>query len=142
MIFRVKLFDDFFSGTIERRRERFLKRYGYAYSDKTKVDKVILALLDKARMEEEVPIPIELLIALTLRTGFARKRGRAYRGSTDERRLDAAIAAVAQKRQRGMALDTAINQAAGENRINASVLRDELRHPTRRARRRARREQG
>jgi hypothetical protein len=144
MVFRVRLFDKFFSGTVERRREQFLKVYGYAHNDKTKVDKAIVALLDKAKREDEdeVRIPIDLVIALTLREGFARKQGRAWRGDTDERRLDTAIADVRRRRQRGATLDTAIEAAAADNRVSVSVLRDELRNPARRARRRARREQG
>jgi hypothetical protein len=154
--YRPPRFIEFFSGNVKARRQRFLQKYGYPHSDKRKVDEKIVALLEEASLslsnKEEVCIPIELVLALTLREGFARSPGRAWRGQADEGRLSNAISDVWKKRQRyieeqglkkGVATNRAIEEiaAAYQYRPNVSVLRDEWRHrATRERRRRARRE--
>jgi len=89
--YRPPRFIEFFSGNVKARRQRFLQKYGYPHSDKRKVDEKIVALLEEASLslsnKEEVCIPIELVLALTLREGFARSPGRAWRGQADEGRL-------------------------------------------------------
>jgi hypothetical protein len=125
-------------------RTRYAEIYGMKVSDKN-IDAAILRLFDKARDrwsdgESEgvtVAVPLELLLAITLREGFKRGVGRPEKSTIRRRNLIFAISwakkrAVQlrdEKMRKGPAKEEAINEAAerfGRSHYGttAAIIRD------------------
>jgi len=136
MIARYRPYDEF-TGNVVRARARFLRQFGFSHEDKTQVDKEIVELYESARENraDKVCIPLELVLALKLREGFARQFHRpAKAGSWQERRLESAIRNAwvllrhyrAQGLRAGQARDRAIKEAAAADGVNESIVSDQM----------------
>jgi hypothetical protein len=122
-------------------RERFFKKFGFKIDSK-EVDAKIREAFDVAEnrwldgedQDDTVAIPIELILALTLREGFARGKGRRRKSNWKNRELILAMGTakkllmqnIAEKMRKGEARDRAIRHAAELHKVDASILRDQM----------------
>ena len=136
MIARLKRFDRYL-GNLERARQNFREDYGFSHVDKERVDREIVKYLERANDnldQFKVTIPVELVIALTLREGFGREPHRTKRPALDQRKLESAIRNAwtlirkysSQGISKGEARNRAIREAASDEHISESVLRNEM----------------
>src|SRR5262245_24566169 len=133
MIARYRPFDRY-TAYLKRARELFLEQFGFPYNDKLKVDREILRRFNAAARtgSAEVTLPFKLVLALTLREGFAREANRPGRSTWEQRKLESAIrnAHVLKAHYknegltRGEATERALTAAAAAEGLSRSVLRD------------------
>jgi hypothetical protein len=122
-------------------RQRFAKTFGFA-PDSKKVDAAIIGLFGEADdrridgqvQESTIAVPIELILALTLREGFGRGKGRTRKSNPHKRKFLLAIKKaerlrtkfIAEEMPRGAARDRAIREVAEQEGVDASILRDQM----------------
>lgn len=122
-------------------RERFFKKFRFKIDSK-EVDAKISEAFDAAEnrwldgedQDGTVVVPVELILALTLRKGFARGKGRSRKPEWKNRKVILAMGTaekllsenIAAKMRKGEARDRAIRDAAELHRVDASILRDQM----------------
>jgi hypothetical protein len=120
-------------------RDAYAETYGVRFDDKI-IDAAIQQLFDKARARRResydvtVAIPIELILAITLREGFGREPHRRKRSRWRRRTIEHAvrlanggrIGNIAKGMRKGAARTKAINDAAEQTGVEASIIKDHM----------------
>jgi hypothetical protein len=87
---------DPFTGDLKAARARFKQDFGFAHDDKQQVDAEIVRLFrnHSRKRDDTVPIPAGIVLAVMLRAGFARGRGRQQMRRDERARIVDAVPAT------------------------------------------------